>query len=260
MPSDPRSAGSEPAGVRDVILVTSPSTEPSESQVVLNLAAAYAEAGERVLVVSTTDLRSNGQFVPPPAAPYAPVQPIPVPAAHVPAGGIPESPTQPLPVVPTGGPGIASDPSTQPVSAVPPGPVNGAQKGRSAVTVEEVVTRCVPQRVSGVSRLQLGELLRGPGELATRGSAVIAASRQIADVVIVDAPAVLGTPDAEALVRCVDAVVVVAESYCTTVSQARRSGELLRRIAAPTLGVVLTEVEMTRKDLKGMGAGIHRRR
>jgi hypothetical protein len=236
-----------------VILLTSPTTEPSESQVVLNLAAAYAEAGERVLVVSTTDLRSGGQFEPGSGLPFVPVASVPVPAVQVTAGGIPESPTQPLPVVPAGAPEIGSDPATQPVSAVRPAPSSGAQNGRFTVTIEEVVARCVPQRVSGVSRLQLGELLRGPGELATRGNAVIATAREIADVVIVDAPAILGTPDAEALVRCVDAVVVVAESYYTTVSQGRRAGELLRRVAAPTLGVVLTEVEMTRKDLKGMG-------
>ena len=103
-----------------------------------------------------------------------------------------------------------------------------AHRDHRSVTVEEVVARCVPQRVSGVSKLQLGELLRGPGELATRGNDVVTTAREIADVVIVDAPAVLGTPDAEALVRCVDAVLVVAESYVTTVNNARRSGELLR--------------------------------
>jgi Mrp family chromosome partitioning ATPase/capsular polysaccharide biosynthesis protein len=247
-------AGSDgAAGSRDVILITSSSTEPTESEVVLNLAAAYAEAGERVLVVSTTDLRSNRQPISGAVPVRAAAQPVPSPAVQVHAGGIPENPTQPLPVVRLGAPGTVSDPPTEQVSAVGGGVAAGGPNGRSAVTVEEVVARCMPQRVSGVSRLQLGELLRGPGELATRGNAIISTAREIADVVIVEAPAVLGTPDAEALVRCVDAVLVVAESYCTTVRQARRAGELLRRVAAPTLGVVLTEVEMTRKELKSIG-------
>ncbi len=258
-PGAPDTAGqSESSGSRDVILVTSPSTEPTESQVVLNLAAAYAEAGERVLVVSTTDLRSNGGPAQAGVPVRAPVQAVHAPAVQVPAGGVPESPTQQLPVVTSGVPRIMSDPPTEPVPAVSPAASFRSHGGRDAVTVEEVVTRCVPQRVSGVSRLQLGDLLRGPGELATRGNEIISAARQIADVVIVEAPAVLGTPDAEALVRSVDAVIVVAESYCTTVSQARRSGELLRRVAAPTLGVVLTEVEMSRKELKTVGASVKR--
>jgi Mrp family chromosome partitioning ATPase len=98
--------------------------------------------------------------------------------------------------------------------------------------------------------LQLGDLLRGPGEVPTRGSEVVSVARQIADVVLVEAPAMLAIPDAEALVRSVDAVIVVAQSFHTTVGQATRSGELLRRSGAPTLGVVLTDVEVRPKDLR----------
>ncbi len=89
----------------------------------------------------------------------------------------------------------------------------------------------------------------------TRGSEIVSAARQIADVVLVEAPGILATPDAEALVRSVDAVIVVAQSFHTTVSQATRSGELLRRSGAPTLGVVLTAVEVRPKELKGSPSG-----
>ncbi len=43
---------------RDVVMVVCPGREPTAHEVVVNLAAAYAEAGERVLVVTTTGLRS----------------------------------------------------------------------------------------------------------------------------------------------------------------------------------------------------------
>jgi Mrp family chromosome partitioning ATPase len=84
---------------------------------------------------------------------------------------------------------------------------------------------------------------------------VIKTAREVADVVIVEAPSTLGTPDSESLVRSVDAVLVVAQSYETTVDQAKRAGELLRRVSSPTLGVVLTEVELTPKQFRSMSSG-----
>ena len=104
--------------------------------------------------------------------------------------------------------------------------------------------------------MELGELLRGPGEMATRGNEVLAATRQIAEIVLVEVPSLLATPDAEAVSRSVDAIVVVAECYYTTVNQATRSAGLLRRIGTPVLGVVLTAVEMSRKDLKKMSRSL----
>lgn len=71
----------------------------------------------------------------------------------------------------------------------------------------------------------------------------------MADAVIVDAP-LLAVHDAEALVPAVDVVIVVVESWWTRVDQATRSGIFLRRIAAPVLGAVLTEVRLGRKDLR----------
>jgi Mrp family chromosome partitioning ATPase len=227
---------------RDVVMVVCPVREPTAHDVITNLAAAYAEAGERVLVVTTTDLRSIRQVGL--AGAGADARRTATTGEHA------DSPTQPLPVVGGGGPILPGGlpkghPAAVQVEAAP-----RATHAPGAVSVEEVVAKCRPQRVSGVSMLQLGDLLRGPGEVATRGSAVVAAARQIADVVLVEAPGILATPDAEALVRCVDAVVVVAQAFHTTVGQATRSGELLRRSGAPTLGVVLTNVETRSKDLR----------
>jgi hypothetical protein len=238
----PGQAGSN--AERGVIMVTSAGSEPSTSEVVLNLAAAYAEAGERVLVVSTSELRSKGQFAPMPDPSWTPppTEPVHTGAVQVPAGGVPDAPTQQFPA------------ATAVAARV--GDVGSGTGGRHSVTPEEVVARCVAQRISGVSKLELAALLRGPGELATRGDAVITTARQVADVVIVEAPAVLGATDAEALVRSVDSVLVVAQCYFTTVSQAKRAGELLRGVSSPTLGVVLTDVFMTRKERRAMLAGL----
>ena len=120
-------------------MVTSASMEPTESEVVLNLAAAYAEAGERVLVVSTTDLRSNRPMSPAAFQADPSAESVHAPQVHVAAGGIPESPTQPLPVVTAGAPAIGSDPPTDRVSAVGSAPSNGAPEPRRAVTVDELV-------------------------------------------------------------------------------------------------------------------------
>ncbi len=246
--SDPR---------RDVVMVVCPAREPTAHEVVVNLAAAYAEAGERVLVVTTTDLRSirpgfSGDGT---GSPMANVVPVPGAIAQEPSDEPSDSPTQPLPVVGAGAPVYSGGLPTAPSAGVRVEPATRAAHTRSAVTVEEVVAKCRPQRVSGVSMLQLGELLRGPGEVPARGSAVISAARQIADVVLVEAPGMLAVPDAEGLARAVDAVIVVAQSFHTTVGQATRSGELLRRSGAPTLGVVLTDVEVRQKDLRKSSRG-----
>jgi Mrp family chromosome partitioning ATPase len=236
---------------RDVVMVVCPGREPTAHDVVVNLAAAYAEAGERVLVVTTAGLRSTRPVgVSGADGPMATVVPVPGAIAEEPPYGHPDNPTQPLPVVGSGASMASGGPPTVPTGSVRVQPPPPAAQARSAVTVEEVVAKCRPQRVSGVSMLPLAELLRGPGEVATRGSAVISAARQIADVVLVEAPGMLAMPDAEALVRSVDAVVVVAQSFHTRVGQATRSGELLRRSGAPTLGVVLTDVEVRPKDLR----------
>jgi len=148
-------------------------------------------------------------------------------------------------------------PSTDPTRQIPSVPAETAstlRQTRWPVTVEEVAAHCRPQQTAGVFSLHLGELLRGPGELATRGRDVLTAARQVADVVLVEVPSLLGTPDGEAVVRSVDVVVVVAQCFWTRVDQATRASNLLRQIQAPTLGVVLTEVEMSRKDLKRVHA------
>jgi len=176
---------------RQVVLVVSAGVEPTRALVVTNLAAAFAEAGEQALIVTTADLRERDR--------------------------LPDT----LVVAPVGG-----DPS-------------GATVASSAR----------PTEVPGVRSLALSSLIEGPGHLATRSAAVLSSAREVADVVIVDAP-LLAVHDAEALVPAVDVVVVVVQSWWTRVDQATRSGAFLRRISAPVLGAVLTEVRLGKKDLR----------
>lgn len=178
-----------------VLLVVSPGTEPTRSLVTANLAAAYAEAGLQVHIVTTEDLRADGSV--PPAGLF-----------HRPEG----------------------------------------------IGIDEVDAHSTPTQIPGVRRLGLAELLDGPGQLASVASDLVAICRQMADVVLLDAPSLITTFDAEALLPVVDTVLVVGESAMTTVDDARRSGELLRRVKAPVIGVALTNVAPRPKDLRAARA------
>jgi Mrp family chromosome partitioning ATPase len=184
-------AGSPDRRLRKVVLVVSAGVEPTRALVVTNLAAAFAEAGEQALIVTTADLRER-------------------------------DPSQDTLVV-------------TPVGAEP--------------TTATVAESTRPTGVAGVRTLAMSSVIEGPGQLATRSPAVLAAAREAADIVIIDAP-LLAVHDAEALVPTVDIVVVVAESWWTRIDQATQSGIFLRRISAPVVGAVLTEVRLSRKDLR----------
>jgi Mrp family chromosome partitioning ATPase len=187
----PGSPGAPDRRSRQVILVVSPGVEPTRALVVTNLAAAFAEAGESALIVTTADLRDRDRL------------------------------DDTLVVAPVG--------------------------GELSETTVAASTR--PTEAPGVRSLALSSVIGGPGLLATRAPAVLAAAREISDAVIIDAP-LLAVHDAEALVPAVDVVVVVIESWWTRVDQATTSGVFLRRIAAPVLGAVLTEIRLGKKDLR----------
>jgi Mrp family chromosome partitioning ATPase len=80
--------------------------------------------------------------------------------------------------------------------------------------------------------------------------AVLEATRTLCDVIIMEAPPLLAVHHAEALGRTVDVVLVVGECGLTTFDQARRAGDLLRRMGAPVLGVVLTNVRIDNRDIR----------
>jgi len=115
---------------------------------------------------------------------------------------------------------------------------------------EDVEEQLQPSRLEFVSRLPLGTFVANSGELVTRGRAVLDAARTLCDVVIVEVPPLLAVHHAEALAHAADVVLVVGECDVTTFGDARRAGDLLRRIDAPVLGVVLTNVRIDQKDVR----------
>lgn len=172
---------------RKVLMVVSPSTESTRPQVAANLAAAYAEAGQRVVVLGTGELGA--------------------------------------------------------------GPPRGSGRTLSGeITPEDVEARLEASWVDRVFRLDLRHFIENSGQLVLRMPAVLHAARAVSDVIIIEAPPLLAVHHVEALSQLVDVVLVVGECGTTTFTEARRSGDLLRRMAAPVLGVVLTNVRLQYRD------------
>ena len=110
------------------------------------------------------------------------------------------------------------------------------------IAPSDLVPLSEPSAVEGVSRLRFERILESRGQVVTQGPAIVAAARQVADFVIVEAPSLLMAHDAVALLPAVDVVVVVAQHGLTRSDQAREAGDVLRRFRAPVLGVVLTNI------------------
>ncbi len=162
----------------------SPAAEATRSAVVANLAAVYAEAGAKALVVSMGDLRVGR-------------------STHSPM------------------PAFEADGELDP---------------------EELAPLSTPSPVEGVSRLRFDQLLANRGQVVTHGPAIINAAREVADAVLIDAPSLLRTHDAIALLPAVDVVLVVAQYAVTRSDEGREAGDMLRRFRAPVLGVAFTNV------------------
>ena len=178
------------AAVRQVIMVVSAGTEATRPLVVTNLAATFADGGQRVLVMSTHDLHASNRASPPGQDPMAPIAP-------------------------------------------------------------EVLERALrPSALANVSSVPLIPFVANSGQLALRMPAVLEAARHLAEVILVEAPPLLGFHDAEALAPSVDVVLVVGECLATTFDQAKRSGDLLRRIGAPVIGVALTNMRIGSRDIR----------
>lgn len=105
-------------------------------------------------------------------------------------------------------------------------------------------------RLENVSLLPMGEVIGNSGHLLSRAPSLLNAARELSDLVIIEAPPLLAFHDGNALSSAADVVLVVGECGTTEFDAAHRAGELLRRINAPVLGVVLTNVHMSSKDLR----------
>jgi Mrp family chromosome partitioning ATPase len=129
------------------------------------------------------------------------------------------------------------------------------RNGTSGLDLFELSAHLQSSSLANVSRLSLQPFVGTSGQLVTRAAEVLEAARGLADVIIVEAPPLLVVHHGEALVHSVDAVLIVGECGTTTADQARRAGDILRRIGAPVLGVVLTKVRLPSKDLRQAGSG-----
>jgi Mrp family chromosome partitioning ATPase/capsular polysaccharide biosynthesis protein len=130
-------------------------------------------------------------------------------------------------------------------SGVPPGP-DVSYTG--PVHPDDVRAHLRPSSIADLSMLSLRPFVRNSAQLVDRAADVFGAARQVADVVLVEAPPFLEFHHGEALAHAVDVVLVVGECGETTFDQADQTGVLLRRIGAPVLGVVFTETPLEKSE------------
>ncbi|MBN1584440.1 MAG: polysaccharide biosynthesis tyrosine autokinase [Anaerolineae bacterium] len=78
---------------------------------------------------------------------------------------------------------------------------------------------------------------------------VLAEIARNADLVILDAPPVLAVTDAAVLATKVDGVILTVEAKRTSQQAALEACEIIQRVGATVLGVVLTKVKMKRRGL-----------
>ncbi|MBV8462144.1 MAG: hypothetical protein JO368_02535, partial [Acidimicrobiales bacterium] len=124
------------------------------------------------------------------------------------------------------------------------------------INPDELRSRLEPTRVPNISRLPLSLYLEHSSQLVSRGKELLEAASAVSDMIIVEAPAILSVHHAEALSHAVDLVVVIGECGTTRLSDARKAGDLLRRIGAPVLGVVLTNVRASKGPARRRTRGV----
>jgi Mrp family chromosome partitioning ATPase len=106
----------------------------------------------------------------------------------------------------------------------------------------ELVANARPSQIPGVSSLALGSVYSNPARLALKAGSLIEAARDVVDVFLIEAP-LLSTQDGAALLPVVDLVVVVCESWYTTVQDGLRTQRLLTQRRPPVLGLVMTNMQ-----------------
>jgi capsular exopolysaccharide synthesis family protein len=173
--------------VRQLVVVTSPEAGDGKSTTTANLAMAYAETGQSVLLVSW-DL-------------WRPLSPGVFDAQE--------------------GPGVSD-----------------YLDGHGSSLVRYVQDTSIP----GVRIVTAGLGGHHPTAQLEAARRLLEEARTLANVVIVDTAPILSASVTRELVTLADAVLVIARSGRTTVSAADRCAELLERLGAPTLGIVLVGV------------------
>jgi capsular exopolysaccharide synthesis family protein len=104
----------------------------------------------------------------------------------------------------------------------------------------QMTTNCL-----GVSLLPSGSPVHNPAHLLTQTRALIAAARKLFDFVIVDTPPLLVANDATELAAVADMVLLKAKADRTSRDGAMGATEMLRRVHAPLVGVVVVAAHDT---------------
>ncbi len=112
----------------------------------------------------------------------------------------------------------------------------------SALLAETADLPLAATEVDGLLVLPSGPLPPRPADLigSRRMDALIARLRSQADLILFDAPPVVSVTDAAVLATKVDGVVLAAKSGKTRRDRAREAVQLLQKVNAHVLGVVLT--------------------
>ena len=180
-------SGQPAASARQVILVTSPEAGDGKSSTAANLAMAYAEAGQSVLLV-------NWDLWRPMTARVFEAEDAPGVSEFLEAG--------------------------------------------NASLVHFVQSTSVP----GLHLVPAGKVGHQPGAQLDTELRLLEEARALADVVIIDTAPILAASVTRTLVTMADVVVLACRAGRTTSPAADRASELLERLGAPTLGVVLVGV------------------
>jgi len=192
---------------RRVVMVASAGAEPSLDDVVTNLATVCAQIGQRVALLSTAGLASPGA-----------------------EAELPQSTPLWWKQWPSPGNG-AELPTEEERGSLLSGPLKPTD-------VENLLGET---GVPGVSRLDLRYFVGHPVQVVIRVPEVLAALREVVDVVFLEVPSYLSVHHGEGLTPMADVVLVVAERETTTLDEMRRISAVLRRLNAPVVGMALTD-------------------
>jgi capsular exopolysaccharide synthesis family protein len=97
----------------------------------------------------------------------------------------------------------------------------------------------------GVHLMPSGGPVDNPAQLLAESADLIEAARQLFDYVVIDTPPLLVANDATELAAAADVVIMVAKADRTSRNASRRAAEILRRVDAPVLGVVISAAHDT---------------
>ena len=173
-------------GSRRVVLVTSPGTEPSLADVVINLAAVCADVGQRVAIVGTEGLA------------------VPEDGSEFPLSTALTRRNWPSPGV-----GHHAGEARTDLLA---GPVSPSD-------VEDLLGET---GVPGVSRLDMRYFVDHPAQVVVRAPEVLIALKQLVDVVILEVPSYLSVHYGEGLTPFADVVLMVGERQTTSLKRGSR--------------------------------------